>query len=133
MLLFIYIYISNLRQLLKQHLTTNITGCFGLKWFEKAETKARSMRQAQKIYSSKVIKYVTNLDIPPDPPKKEWVPKHPDIKFNLKKEVDLSDEEWRESSFPYRDLPVKVTLKWKEKFKNLSDIDQKRQFARHRP
>ena len=98
-----------------------------------SSTEARSMRQALKIYSSEVIKYVTNLDIPPDPPKKEWVLKHPEIKLNLKKEVDLSDEEWRESSFPYRDLPVKVTLKWKEKFKNLSDIDRKRQFARHRP
>ena len=70
-----------------------------------SSTEARSMRQALKIYSSRVIKYVTNLDIPPDPPKKEWVLKHPEIKLNLKKEVDLSDEEWRESSFPYRDLP----------------------------
>ena len=35
-----------------------------------SSTEARSMRQALKIYSSKVIKYVINLDIPQDPPKK---------------------------------------------------------------
>ena len=55
---------------------------------------------------------------------KTWVPKNPEIRFSLRKEYSLSDEEWQKSSFPHRELPVNVEnhvhlKEWKMKVDNL--------------
>ena len=80
------------------------------------------------------MRYWENPDIPPLGQEKTWIPKNPDIAFNLRKEVHLTDDQWQRSSFPHRDLPPTienhVDLKnWREKVQDLSPQIQERSLS----
>ena len=90
---------------------------------ERAVFRAKISNKAMLDYSSEVLRFRDNLDIPMLTPK-VWTPSNPELKFFLRKEVCLSDDEWETSAFPFNNLPHDIknhvnTIKWKTQIQEL--------------
>ena len=75
---------------------------------DRALRSAKLIKEILDSHSNNIIKYLEAPDIPPQGKMKTWVPKNPEFRFSLRKEYNLSDDEWLKSSFPHRELPADV-------------------------
>ena len=57
----------------------------------------------------RLVQYFTSGYLPPPPEDKPWRPKNPDIRWpHMHYETNLSEQEWRESGFPFSPLPAGI-------------------------